>query len=220
MKGRPPKQKPVAARAEAGVGGGIFDRVAAMALEEAMRPITVREGDRIEQLPAMQAVLRAMFRNAAHNEVKTQRQILDLVNGAESARATAAAERLVFLTKLRERGLKSIAEHKRKGLPPPELYPSPYDIITDEATGETTIDGPTTKEEAGAAEAGSRTPSRGSGNIFLSWKSDSKQRSSQQGASEATARAPALQGLFRQARAAEPETPRNRAVPRRPRCAG
>ena len=137
-----------------------------MALEEAMRPITVREGDRVEQLPAMQAVLRAMFRAAAHHDAKAQRQILDLVTGAESARSTAATDQFVSAMEARQRGLELIAEHKRKGLPPPELYPHPFDIITDEATGEITIDGPTSKEQAGAELAGLKHAVEGLGRYY------------------------------------------------------
>jgi hypothetical protein len=46
-----------------------------------------------------------------------------------------------------------IADHERRGLEPPELYPHPDDIIFDMSTGEVTIDGPSTEEEAGAQKA-------------------------------------------------------------------
>jgi hypothetical protein len=41
-------------------------------------------------------------------------------------------------------------KHEREGLDPPDVYPHPDDFIINEATGEVTIDGPTTKDEAGA----------------------------------------------------------------------
>jgi Family of unknown function (DUF5681) len=47
------------------LGGGIADRFGAMALDEATRPITVREGDKVSEIPAMQALIRTMFRAAA-----------------------------------------------------------------------------------------------------------------------------------------------------------
>jgi len=37
-----------------------------------------------------------------------------------------------------------------EGLDPPDIYPHPDDFIINGATGEVTIDGPTTKEDAGA----------------------------------------------------------------------
>src|SRR6516225_684786 len=45
-KGRPPKKKAVQPGFGA-LGGGIADRLGAMALDEAGRPVTVREGERI-----------------------------------------------------------------------------------------------------------------------------------------------------------------------------
>jgi phytoene dehydrogenase-like protein len=44
-------------------------------------------------------------------------------------------------------------KHEREGLDPPDIYPDPDDVIINEATGEVTIDGPKTKEEAGARKA-------------------------------------------------------------------
>jgi len=45
------------------LGGGIADRLGAMALDEATRPVTVREGDKVSEMPAMQALLRTMFQS-------------------------------------------------------------------------------------------------------------------------------------------------------------
>jgi hypothetical protein len=38
-------------------------------------------------------------------------------------------------------------------LPPPDIYPHPDDVIIDLYEGEVVIDGPLTKEQAGAQEA-------------------------------------------------------------------
>jgi hypothetical protein len=148
--GRPPKSREVI---EPGTSGGIFDRVAGMALEEANRPITVREGDRVEQLPAIQAVIRSMFRSAAQGDPRVQRRLLELVGRAETDRAAAARENATFLLELQSKGEELIAKHEREGLDPPEIYPHPDDMIFDMATGEVNIDGPISKEEAGAQMA-------------------------------------------------------------------
>jgi hypothetical protein len=146
-KGRPKKSREVI---EPGTRGGIFDRVAGMALEEANRPITVREGDRVEQLPAIQAVIRSMFRSAAQGDPRVQRRLLELVGRAETDRAAGTREDAAFLLELQAKGEELLAEHARKGLNPPEIYPHPDDIIFDMATGEVNIDGPISKEQAGA----------------------------------------------------------------------
>jgi Family of unknown function (DUF5681) len=62
----------------------------AIALKEAMRPIAVREGDKITKMPAVQALIRSMFRNAAQGDAKSQRQLLDMVAQKESARTTTS----------------------------------------------------------------------------------------------------------------------------------
>src|SRR5258708_29288602 len=74
------------------LGGGIADRVGAMALDEAIRPVTVREGDKVSEIPAMQALIRTMFRAAAQGDTKAGRQLLEGVARAESGRTGSALE--------------------------------------------------------------------------------------------------------------------------------
>jgi Family of unknown function (DUF5681) len=121
-----------------------------MALDEATRPVTVKEGDKVSELPAMQAVLRTMFQAAAHGDTKAARQLLEVVSRAESGRASTASEMLQHAARYKEKHSPIFEQHEREGLPPPEIYPHPDDLIIDEVTGEVTLDGPTTKEEAGA----------------------------------------------------------------------
>ena len=92
-KGRPPKKKAV----QPGFGAlGTADRLAAMALDEAGRPVTVREGDKVAEIPAMQALLRTMYRAAAQGDTKAGRQLLEVIARAESARSEKALEVLQF----------------------------------------------------------------------------------------------------------------------------
>ena len=150
-KGRP-KKKPVQPGLVA-LGGGIVDRLNTMALDEATRPVTVREGDKASEIPAMQALFRTMFRAAAQGDTKAGRQLLDVIARAESGRAGAALEILQHAVQYKEKYLPVFEDHERAGLDPPDIYPHPDDIIIDEATGEVKIDGPTTKEQAGARKA-------------------------------------------------------------------
>jgi hypothetical protein len=77
-----------------GLGGGIADRLGAMALDEAIRPVTVREGDKVSEIPAMQALIRTMFRAAAQGDTKAGRQLLEVIARAESGRTGSALEML------------------------------------------------------------------------------------------------------------------------------
>jgi hypothetical protein len=148
--GRPKKK---AGQPGGGLGGGIADRLAAMALDEAIRPVTVREGDKVSEIPAMQALIRTMFRAAAQGDTKAGRQLMDLINRAESGRTGTALEILEHAVQYKEKYRPVFEQREREGLPPPDIFPHPDDMIINETTGEVTIDGPTTKEQAGAQKA-------------------------------------------------------------------
>jgi uncharacterized protein DUF5681 len=135
------------------LGGGIADRLGAMALDEAIRPVTVREGDKVSEIPAMQALIRTMFRAAAQGDTKAGRQLLEVIARAESGRTGAALEILEHAVQYKEKYVPIFEQHEREGLDPPDIFPHPDDMIINETTGEVTIDGPTSKEQAGARKA-------------------------------------------------------------------
>jgi Family of unknown function (DUF5681) len=146
-KGRPPKKKAV----QPGFGAlGTADRLSAMALDEAGRPVTVREGDQVSEIPAMQALLRTMFRAAAQGDTKAGRQLLEVIARAESARSENAVGLLQYSAQYIKKYAPIFDKHEREGLAPPDIYPHPDDVIINGATGEVTLDGPTDKEGAGA----------------------------------------------------------------------
>jgi hypothetical protein len=146
-KGRPKKRVQLI---DSEFGGGVVDQLGAIALKEAMRPIAVREGDKITKMPAVQALIRSLFRSAAQGDSKSQRQLLDMVAQKESARTTFTRELLDSAMRYKEETGEIFARYERDGLPPPQIYPHPDDVIIDESTGEVTFDGPLSKEQAGA----------------------------------------------------------------------
>jgi hypothetical protein len=135
------------------LGGGIADRLGAMALDEAIRPVTVREGDKVSEIPAMQALIRTMFRAAAQGDTKAGRQLLEVIARAESGRTGSALEMLQHAVQYKEKHGPIFEQREREGLDPPDVFPHPDDLIIDGTTGEVTIDGPTDKDEAGARKA-------------------------------------------------------------------
>jgi Family of unknown function (DUF5681) len=88
-KGRPRKK---AVAGFSALGGGIADRFGTMALDEATRPITVREGDKVSEMPAMQALIRTIFRAAAQGDTRAASRLLDVIARAESGRTGSALE--------------------------------------------------------------------------------------------------------------------------------
>jgi hypothetical protein len=150
-KGRP-KKKVVQPGGNA-LGGGTFDRMSAMVLAEANRLIPVPEGDKVCEIPAMQALLRTMYVAAAKGDTRAAAKLLDVIGRAESARAILAQEAVDYAVEYKKKQLPTVEKHEREGLDPPDIYPHPDDFLINEITGEFIIDGPTSKEQAGARKA-------------------------------------------------------------------
>lgn len=120
-KGRP-KNKP-----EQGgfvLGGGIADRLAAVALDEATRSVTVREGDKVSEIPAMQALLRTLIRSGAQGDIRAARQVLELIARAETGRTTHAKELLQSALSYKEKYGPLFEKHAREGIDAPDVYPT------------------------------------------------------------------------------------------------
>ena len=69
------------------------ERAKALALKEAYRAVTVRDGDRVASLPALQAVLRSQMAAAAKGNVAAQRAFLATVQEIELEYALAERQR-------------------------------------------------------------------------------------------------------------------------------
>jgi hypothetical protein len=153
LKGRPPKERPLVATKFSGQPGiGFESRLKTIAIEEAYRLITVREGDRIEKVPVIQAILRKVAVNAANGNTRAQRIYLDLVIGAEADRSAAAAELLRAAVEGKEYWAGIFAEYDRRGIDRPDPVPHPDDVVIDYKTGEIQIKGPVMTEQKEARE--------------------------------------------------------------------
>lgn len=149
--GRP--RKKLASSSVPGFDGGIHDMLQAVVLSEALRPIIVREGDKVTEMSALEALVRSNFRIAAQGDAKAARQLLEVVARAETSRTANAKEMLEFVAAYKARYEPIFAQHEKDGLEPPEVYPHPDDIIVDPVTGAITFDGPMDKDQAGAQKA-------------------------------------------------------------------
>lgn len=151
-KGRP-KKKVVQPGGDA-LGGGTFDRMSAMVLAEANRLIPVPEGDKVCEIPAMQALLRTMYVAAAKGDTRAAAKLLDVAGRAESARAILAQEAVDYAVEYKKKQLPTVEKHEREGLDPPDdIYPHPDDLLINVHTGEVTVDGPWSKEQDDARKA-------------------------------------------------------------------
>lgn len=141
-KGRPRKPKP------APVSMGFGQRAADEYLRrEAYRPVTIREGEKLVTLPAIQAVFRAMGVSALKGNRFVQKQLTEMIAGLEREDYVARSQLFESATDYKMKWEREFERCRRLGLPEPEVLPHPDDVILDIATGNVTFQGPTTKEE-------------------------------------------------------------------------
>jgi len=92
-RGRPRKTRALVSTKIGGQPGiGFEDRIKSLAIEEAYRPITIREWDRVERVPIIQAILRKVAVAAANGNTRAQQNYLNLLIGAEADRRMATTE--------------------------------------------------------------------------------------------------------------------------------
>lgn len=118
-----------------------------MLLEEAYRTISVREGDKVVELPVIKAVFRSLGVSAMKGNRLAQATMAELVRGIEeedrrlrSSLFEAACDYKI--------GWQQAFDHARKhGLPEPDVVPHPDDIVLDMRRAEVRYEGPMTPEE-------------------------------------------------------------------------
>jgi len=116
-------------------------------IAEAYRPVAVREGDKVIELPAIQAVFRSMGVSAMKGNRFAQKMIADLVRGVEEEDRKLAAAHLDTAMDYKIGWTREIKRCRNQGLPVPTPVPHPDDIIVDLRTNAVRIAGPRTEEE-------------------------------------------------------------------------
>lgn len=116
-------------------------------MDEAYRTVTLREGDQIIKLPAIQAVFRAMGVSALKGNRFAQRTLAELVQQVENSDRESRAEYLKTMIDYKCDGERAIESAKARGITPPEPVPHPDDVIIDFAASSASINGPMTKED-------------------------------------------------------------------------
>ena len=147
-KGRPRKKRAlVSTKVNGQPGIGFEDRIKSLAIEEAYRLITIREGDRTERIPVIQAILRKVAVAAANGNTRAQQNYLNLLIGAETDRRVASTQLLKTAIDYKKHWHHVLAERARKGTTGPEPVPHPDEVIIDYETGDIRIDGPVMEEQ-------------------------------------------------------------------------
>lgn len=142
--GRPRNRKTTKAHDPNGFGAQPANRYL---MEEAYRPVVVREGEQTIELPAIQAVFRAMGVAAMKGNRFAQRTIAELVQSVEAEDRKLKLEHLETMITYKCEWERAIERARELGQPEPHPIPHPDDVIIDFIAGDARVCGPMTKED-------------------------------------------------------------------------
>lgn len=123
----------------------------AIALKEAERLITVREGATTREMPAINAVARKQIATAFGGSAYAQKHLTERYHWAELERRHKIAKEIEVFTYYVESRRAEIAEAKTNGQPPPNPLPHPDDVVIDREKGVRFI-GPLCEEDVARLE--------------------------------------------------------------------
>lgn len=132
---------------------------------EAYRPVMVREGEQVIELPAIQAVFRAMGVAAMKGNRFVQKTLTDMVAKMEAEHYASKLELFGTMIEYQQKWGHEIERCRKAGLPLPEPIPHPDDIVLDPNTGDTRILGPQTKEQKQRLEQALQRRSEAQGEV-------------------------------------------------------
>jgi hypothetical protein len=142
-----PKGRPKRAKAKQVDTGFGMNAVEEFLRIEAYRPVTIREGEKIIQLPAIQAVFRAMNVSAMKGNRFAQRTMAELVSNMEADHHRLRMEHFGTAIDYKRDWSEAIEVARKAGREEPNPIPHPDDILLNPNTGEVRILGPKTPEQ-------------------------------------------------------------------------
>ncbi|API57992.1 hypothetical protein BSL82_00640 [Tardibacter chloracetimidivorans] len=118
-----------------------------MLLEEAYRTVSIREGDKVIELPVIKAVFRSMGVSAMKGNRLAQTTMAELVRGIEEEDRQLRSSYFDTACEYKTGWEQAIEQARRHGLPEPTPVPHPDDVILDIRRAEVRYEGPITLEE-------------------------------------------------------------------------
>lgn len=143
-KGRPKGAKPKPKAVDTGFGMRAAEEFLRL---EAYRPVAIREGEKVIELPAIQAVFRAMGVAAMKGNRFVQKTLADMVAKMEAEHHASRFELFGTMVEYKHNWDQEIERCRKSGLPEPQMIPHPDDIILNPNNGNVQILGPQTKEQ-------------------------------------------------------------------------
>ena len=114
----------------------------ALILEEAYRPVTIREGDKVIKLPAIQAAVRSLAISAMKGSRLSQRALAELVRQIEDRRSSDHLTAMENTIEYKQQWTAELERRRRLGLNEPDPIPHPDDISIDMRSGHIRTEGP------------------------------------------------------------------------------
>ncbi len=123
------------------------ERLKNIALEEAYRPITVRDGQRQVKIPVIQAILRSLSLKAASGNTRAQKMVVDLIGAFERQNKVEHERALQAVIEYKADWEEELQRRERTGEIGEDPVPHPDDIDVDFSNGTWAFRGPLTREQ-------------------------------------------------------------------------
>jgi len=141
-KGRPRRAKPIEPKLDPS-----SQPTERLILKEAYRTVTIREGDKTIELPAIQAAMRALTIAAMKGSRLSQTALTEIVRAAELRERTETIEAMEAAIEYKQKWTAELYRLRQTGHPEPLLLPHPEDIEIDLRNGGVIVLGPMNNEE-------------------------------------------------------------------------
>lgn len=117
-------------------------------LEEAYRPVTIREGEKTIELPAIQAAIRSLAISAMKGSRLSQRALAELVRDIEERKSSERLTCLENAFEYQQKWTEELERRRKYGIIDlPDPVPHPEDIVIDLRTGDVRTEGPLDERE-------------------------------------------------------------------------
>ncbi|MBK6490991.1 MAG: hypothetical protein IPF97_04520 [Sphingomonadales bacterium] len=117
-------------------------------LEEAYRPVTIREGERTIELPAIQAAVRALAISAMKGSRLSQRALAELVRNVEERKSSEHLTMMENALEYKQKWTAELDRRRKLGITDlPDPVPHPDDLLINMRTGHVRTEGPLDERE-------------------------------------------------------------------------
>jgi hypothetical protein len=119
-----------------------WERAKQLMLEEAYRPVTVRDGERTMEMPAIVAVFRSQLASGLKGNGPAQRASVRVITDIERDDAAVKTELLKVMIEYKTQAEREIERRRQLGIKNiSDIDPHPDDILIDMATGDVYVNG-------------------------------------------------------------------------------